>query len=320
MWERLDSIPWQDLRHACGAAEDVPGLLRALAESESERHEALSELFTKIWHQGTVYEASAYAVPFLIQLAARPELDGRPDILGLIGALAEGQSYLAVHATHDEFGRRERERPDFQENLARELGHVARVAEAIAAAREVLRRLLLDPSPMVRASALYVLSRPAIADAETLKVALEATRREGDRLARAAMLWALGSFGDKGRPVLDLLEAEAQGAGDPRIRVGAALALYQLLGSYPPGAREICALMAAATWFAEAFLAGAMRKTPRSRRSRSVSARYSRRIAAPSECATRMTGSTGSPSVLSSRAIAFFQAMGSGSSSPGIRG
>src|SRR6185436_271404 len=98
MLDHLDDIPWQTLHHAYGTAEDVPGLLRALARSGEQQEQALYELFGNIWHQGTVYEASAYAVPFLVELAADPALARRDEILGLIGALAEGRSYLAVHA------------------------------------------------------------------------------------------------------------------------------------------------------------------------------------------------------------------------------
>jgi hypothetical protein len=252
----LESVAWQSLQHAYGAAEDVPALIRALAGPEGGRQEALSELYANIWHQGTVYEASAHAVPFLVELAAQPELEGRGEILGLIAALADGRSYLAVHATDDPFGRAVRAQPDFEERLSRELGHVARVGQATRAHREVFRRLLVDGQPMVRAAAFQVLSRPAVADQETVPVALEAARRESDRLARAAMLSALGSFGDKGRPVVDLLEAEVQEARDHRIRFGAALSLCQLLGSCPACAQEVCGAMAAAPWFAESFLSG----------------------------------------------------------------
>lgn len=86
----LDKIPWRQLQHAYGAAEDVPDLLRALAGSEQESEDALGELFATIWHQGTVYEASSYAVPFLVELAVSPEVKRRGEILSLIGSLAEG--------------------------------------------------------------------------------------------------------------------------------------------------------------------------------------------------------------------------------------
>lgn len=67
----LDAQPWAELEHAYGSAEDVPGQLRALASAdEEEAGEALGELYGCILHQGSVYEASARAVPYLAGLAA----------------------------------------------------------------------------------------------------------------------------------------------------------------------------------------------------------------------------------------------------------
>ena len=71
--DRLDSIPWKDLKHAYGSAEDVPDLLRSLrAASPDNAYDEGSPLwclFGNIWHQGTIYEATSYAVPFLLELA-----------------------------------------------------------------------------------------------------------------------------------------------------------------------------------------------------------------------------------------------------------
>ncbi len=51
----LTDIPWGDLSHAYGPAEDVPGLLRAIASGDAKAaDDAVHELFGNIWHQGTV--------------------------------------------------------------------------------------------------------------------------------------------------------------------------------------------------------------------------------------------------------------------------
>src|SRR5258708_14521335 len=98
MLDDLDSIPWDRLTHAYGSAEDVPDLLRALrtytesAEGDDEEAASLWQLFGSIWHQGTVYEATAYAVPFLIELAADPLTPDRVVILGLLADIAKGNS------------------------------------------------------------------------------------------------------------------------------------------------------------------------------------------------------------------------------------
>jgi hypothetical protein len=69
MLENLDTIDWRNLQHAYGPATDVPDLIRALASHDEEvRQSAMYELYGTIWHQDTIYEATAYAVPFLIEL------------------------------------------------------------------------------------------------------------------------------------------------------------------------------------------------------------------------------------------------------------
>ena len=69
MLEGLDKIDWKSLEHAYGEASDVPDLIRSLASKDEEkRHDALWELYGNIFHQGTRYEATAYAIPFIFEL------------------------------------------------------------------------------------------------------------------------------------------------------------------------------------------------------------------------------------------------------------
>ncbi|MET9055043.1 HEAT repeat domain-containing protein [Streptomyces bacillaris] len=85
----LDALPWASYGHAYGSAEDVPGCLRALAgDDDAAAEEAQSELYGSILHQGSVYEASAKAVPFLARIAAADIRTA--DVLLLIGGIAEG--------------------------------------------------------------------------------------------------------------------------------------------------------------------------------------------------------------------------------------
>jgi hypothetical protein len=70
MLEGLDAVPWNNLTHAYGTAGDVPELIRAVTSAdESTRRKAWHSLYGNLWHQGTIYEATAHAVPFFIELA-----------------------------------------------------------------------------------------------------------------------------------------------------------------------------------------------------------------------------------------------------------
>lgn len=91
MLEGLESIDWSQLEHAYGRAVDVPDQIRALASRDRKRRQwAMGELYGNIFHQGSRYEASAYAVPFLLELVREPTTPDRARVLGLLTSLAIG--------------------------------------------------------------------------------------------------------------------------------------------------------------------------------------------------------------------------------------
>lgn len=91
MLEGLSHVAWAELEHAYGSAADVPDLIRALRAADPEiRRKARWHLYGNIFHQGTRYEASAYAAPFLLELLADPTTPERTAILGLLTSLAIG--------------------------------------------------------------------------------------------------------------------------------------------------------------------------------------------------------------------------------------
>lgn len=84
----FDAVDWAALTHAYGGAEAVPFMVQALVSADAEeRAEALDELFGSIFHQGTVYAASAPAVPFLARAAVVAPGD-RAQIVLLISAMS----------------------------------------------------------------------------------------------------------------------------------------------------------------------------------------------------------------------------------------
>ena len=74
----LDDVAWADLEHAHGSAEDVPDLLRALADPFGDWDQTLDELFgDDLLHQGTCYSATAPALPFLTRMIISGALPAR---------------------------------------------------------------------------------------------------------------------------------------------------------------------------------------------------------------------------------------------------
>lgn len=98
----LEDIDWGRLGHAYGPADDLPRLLRGLlSDSAERREECFAELFGTIWHQGRVYEAAAFAAPFLLRLLAERRTPDRLGVLHLLGALASGAPALSERQRHD---------------------------------------------------------------------------------------------------------------------------------------------------------------------------------------------------------------------------
>lgn len=95
MLEDLDAIDWSILTHAHGPAADVPGLLRSLLSQDPDvRLQAFADLSETIWHQGTVYPASAAAIPFLFELLTYPGVPDPGWTASLVGCIATGEGWL----------------------------------------------------------------------------------------------------------------------------------------------------------------------------------------------------------------------------------
>ena len=83
-------VDWSTLRHAYGAAVDIPELLAAVATDTRPGHIQGSTWF-KLWsalcHQGDAYSASYAAVPVLIEIASSPAYRDRYDPLLLAASI-----------------------------------------------------------------------------------------------------------------------------------------------------------------------------------------------------------------------------------------
>lgn len=83
----LASVPWDSLKDAYGSAATIPKLLHDLAGPDSElRSNALEAVAERLWHQGSIYSATAAAVPFLMRLALNTP--DRVEALELVAAIA----------------------------------------------------------------------------------------------------------------------------------------------------------------------------------------------------------------------------------------
>jgi hypothetical protein len=185
MLDALDNVDWPNLQHAYGPAVDVPNCLRRLLSADEDtRSEALDELHGNIWHQGTVYEATAHAVPFLVELMDSPSTPSRASIAVLLGLIARGASY---HAVHD---------PSQTAKLARELEWVRAARQAVRGHLECAMRLANDHDPQLRLGVVHLLACFPEDAPQTCPVVRSVLREMADAGGRAALGLALALLGE----------------------------------------------------------------------------------------------------------------------------
>lgn len=198
MLEHLDDVPWADLEHAYGTAEDVPDLLRGLLSPDPKtRKQVIHSLYGNVFHQGTRYPATPHVVPFLIELCAGPQVPDRAELLNFWGCLVTG--YLSVQE-RPVWGDGERlyfdGKPCEIEESDPYSEALHQIYRASLAGHDLLIRLLDDDDSGVRAGAAWVLACLPT-KAGTSLPALEARlRAEPSGWVRAALAFALGELGD----------------------------------------------------------------------------------------------------------------------------
>ncbi|WP_131737940.1 hypothetical protein [Actinomadura roseirufa] len=208
----LDEIDWSALRHLYGSAEDVPGLLRAVA-AEDEPAGAVVPLQNVLYHQGgVVCSAATAALPYLVGLAEAPDVADRPGVLEIIMLLAGEANRLP--------------RID------------AGWPDAWAAALPRLTGLLRDPAVHVRRELTITLAA-AVADGDAVVTALRGRwAGEDDRAVRLGIVLAAGDLA-RGCTAAVLPEALAwlrdlREDEHAQIRMAADLALAQAVGAQRP--------------------------------------------------------------------------------------
>ncbi|MET8151308.1 hypothetical protein ACIBSW_31825 [Actinoplanes sp. NPDC049668] len=215
MLEGLDGVAWAGLEHAYGSAADVPDLIRALRDTDpAARQNARRGLYGNIFHQGTRYEASAHAVPFLIELLADPGTRERNELLSLLTSLAIGYDESWLPDPFPVASYRRRALADVE----------LRVYDAVRSGVPLYCALLVDEEPAVRLAAAYALGwfgEDAVAVTGPLVAAV------GDRRAAtgATALVALGLVGAAERVVRAALTDDRE-----LVRWGAAVAHARLRG------------------------------------------------------------------------------------------
>jgi hypothetical protein len=194
MLEGLDNVDWKSLTHAYGSAEDVPDQLRALAFGDTEEREsAVWSLYGNIYHQGTVYQATAYAVPFLVEMITAPAFPKKEEVLLLLLHLASGHSYLDAHQHFEWEKQKAAKDPEgYQAQLQEELGWVQAARQAVDQAHPTYIALLDAEEAKTRATAAYLLSGFREHHATFLPILSQRLAEESDTSVESALILSLG--------------------------------------------------------------------------------------------------------------------------------
>ncbi|WP_369176114.1 hypothetical protein [Streptomyces mutabilis] len=132
----LDGVPWSDIQDSSGSAAAIPRLLRKVAGGDPETaRAALVDLRKRICQYGFVVEqATAATVPFLWELAQRPQVNCRAQIIQLLKNIADARQWETTATVYPKL-LNHRENPVAWERAAR---------QAVRARRDELQRLLAD--------------------------------------------------------------------------------------------------------------------------------------------------------------------------------
>ncbi len=193
MLEQLAFINWGDLSHAYGSAEDVLHLLRDLTSPDEQlRSRALGTLYTNIYHQGTVYQASAYAVPFLLEMLRDETVPEREGLLVLLAHLAQGNTYYRQH--WHLYSEERKQDPALQAELSEGMFWVEQTYEAVSAGLPLYLSLLEDPASQLRMAALRVFGSLSREAAQIVSLLVERFSIERDQRVQACLLFTLGAL------------------------------------------------------------------------------------------------------------------------------
>jgi tetratricopeptide (TPR) repeat protein len=229
----IEAINWHDLQHAYGRADDVPDLLHLLlSDDETVRDDAWEHLYSNVWHQGTVYEASAYVVPFMLRMLMYDGPPGKADLLHFLTALAEGSSYLAAHAQaqDDQLSWRgilARQGRDFDAELQKELGWVEATNQAVGEGISLYFDLIDHEEAEIQHLSLALLSSLRGRNAEIvprLQALLNTTR---DLEMRTNVVHTLHNLMDDGLEAQDFFANLVQGGEGEKLIFFAAVALTE---------------------------------------------------------------------------------------------
>lgn len=228
MLEGLEVINWHALEHAYGMADDLPDLLRSLASADAPfRQDALSKLYSNIYHQGTVFEATVYAIPFLIELIQTEAVKDRDKILIYLAHLARGHSYLEEHQNLL-FYSDELDNSEFQVQIQQETTWARHVNYAVCSGTNIYLNLLEHNDSKFRTAAPYILACCQQRASEIIPHLKHCLAQERSLQVKASLILSLGLLELPQLANIELFIQFLSSEESDLVRLSAAMALVRL--------------------------------------------------------------------------------------------
>ena len=239
MLEKLDDVPWSKVKHAYGFANDVPQMIRDIANPDKKvRNRAYDGLYSNIFHQGTRYEATPFAIPFLFELLETETVPEKFRIIGLIHSIALGyaEEYLPdgfdVAKFRKEMEEAERMLTDEQRADYEQYGYSAQALidcyDYTKAAFPILLKFLKSEDPKIRNWVVYFSAWfPELADVLIHEIKAHLFSISEEREIVNSVL-SIGLLARKSDEKIDISILESYLKSDSEIiRIAAAIALIK---------------------------------------------------------------------------------------------
>ncbi len=228
MFDRLDTIDWSRLETVYGTAEAIPVALRDLASPDEEiRAVAWQTLWSELEHQGTVYQATAYAAPFLVAWLPEAQGEEKCHLVTFLARLARGNSYKRQHLNLTD--KQHKQDPIFQQEMAEEIRWVELTHQAVREGMDLYLAFLDGQDLQLRMATTYLLASFQEDQAQLTSPLRAYLVQETDERMLACLLLSLGQLLPATEDSSALLMPYLIAGDTPLLRFCAAMALSFLL-------------------------------------------------------------------------------------------
>jgi len=231
MLEALDNFDWSQVTNCYGRSRHIPEAIRELlSEDALVREIALRALWGVLEHQGTVYEASALAAPFLLEILADPQTQDKRQLVHFLAHLGCRGLYLG-HWYQDLQTRLILQDTDGDNVLLRwEEDTHQRFREKLY----IFLPLLSDPDPAIREEVAFLLAAFPEDRAMLLPPLMTQLQAEKNELVQCSLLLCLGYLLAPTPDASQLLLHYLEGGKTDLIQFTAARSLCTLLKERTP--------------------------------------------------------------------------------------